>query len=85
MNPKKLLLKLSHGSLHNVDFQDMIKLVEAFGFRLSRKSGSHHIFSHPEIPGLVNLQEVKGQAKPYQIKQFIRLVEKYNLKLDKQP
>jgi predicted RNA binding protein YcfA (HicA-like mRNA interferase family) len=42
----------------------MIELVEGFGFRLSRTDGSHHILAHPDIPELVNLQEVKGQAKP---------------------
>jgi predicted RNA binding protein YcfA (HicA-like mRNA interferase family) len=43
----------------------MVILVEAFGFRLSRTSGSHHIFIHPNVKELVNLQNVKGQAKPY--------------------
>jgi len=68
--------------LQNVFFSDMIKLVEGFGFKLARISGSHHIFIHPEIPELINLQEVKGQAKPYQIRQVLRLVERYNLKLE---
>jgi hypothetical protein len=31
---------------------------------------------------LVNLQEVKGEAKPYQIRQFLRLVERHNLRLE---
>jgi hypothetical protein len=44
-------------------------------------SGSHHIFFHPGIPELVNLQNVNGQAKPYQIRQFIKLIERYNLQL----
>jgi predicted RNA binding protein YcfA (HicA-like mRNA interferase family) len=57
-------------------------MVEGFGFRLVRTSGSHHIFTHPAIPELVNLQEVKGEAKPYQIRQFLRLVEMYNLRLE---
>ena len=35
-----------------------------------------------DLPELVNLQEVKGQAKPYQIRQFLKLVERYNLKLE---
>jgi len=39
-------------------------LVEGFGFRLDRVTGSHYIFVHPDIPELVNLQEVKGEAKP---------------------
>ena len=57
-------------------------MVEGFGFRLGRVSGSHHIFVHPEIPELVNIQEVKGEAKPYQIRQFLRLIERYNLNLE---
>jgi len=28
------------------------------------------------------LQEVKGEAKPYRIRQFLRLVERYNLTLE---
>jgi predicted RNA binding protein YcfA (HicA-like mRNA interferase family) len=59
----------------------MVTLVEAFGFRLARSGGSHHVFVHPEVAELVNLQEVSGRAKPYQIAQFLRLVERYNLKL----
>jgi predicted RNA binding protein YcfA (HicA-like mRNA interferase family) len=45
-------------------------LAEAFGFRLARIRGSHHIFEHPTIPELLNLQESKGQAKPYQVRQL---------------
>ena len=82
MNRKKLLRKLARGSLQNVAFGDMVHLVEGFGFTLDRVSGGHHIFVHPRLPELVNLQEVSGQAKPYQVRQFLRLVERYNLKLE---
>ena len=57
-------------------------LVEAFGFTLVRINGSHHIFTHSDIPDLVNLQNVKGKAKPYQVKQFLSLVEQHNLTLE---
>ncbi len=59
----------------------MMALVEGFGFRLSRTEGGHHIFGHPDIPKLLNLQEVKGQVKVYQMRQFLKLVERYSLKL----
>ena len=58
-------------------------LVEAFGFRLVRVSGSHHLYSHPDVDKLVNLQEVGGQTKPYQVRQFLRLVERYGVRLEK--
>lgn len=78
---RKILQKILAGS-KNIRFSDMIELVEGFGFRLSRIDGSHHIFVHPDIPQLVNLQEVKGQAKPYQMRQFLKLIERHSLKLE---
>jgi predicted RNA binding protein YcfA (HicA-like mRNA interferase family) len=80
MNKLKLLRKIIAGS-KNIRFGDMITLVEAFGFRLSRIHGSHRIYIHPTINELINLQDVNGQCKPYQVKQFLKLVEKYNLLL----
>jgi predicted RNA binding protein YcfA (HicA-like mRNA interferase family) len=81
VNKRKLLKKTLTGS-RNIRFSDMITLVEAFGFHLSRTSGSHHIFAHANVRKLVNLQEVGGQAKPYQIRQFFKLVERYNLRME---
>jgi predicted RNA binding protein YcfA (HicA-like mRNA interferase family) len=81
---KKLLKRLSEGHVRNVAFGDVVTMVEGFGFQLVRTSGSHHIFTHGDVPELVNLQEVKGEAKPYQIRQFLRLVEKYNLRLEEE-
>ncbi|MEM6599415.1 MAG: type II toxin-antitoxin system HicA family toxin [Cyanobacteria bacterium P01_C01_bin.69] len=43
----------------------MSKLLEAFGFTLPRINGSHHIFSHPAVPEVANIQNLKGKAKPY--------------------
>ena len=82
MNRRKLLRRLAQGSLHNVAFDDMVRLIEGFGFSLARTSGSHHILVHPDLPELVNLQNVEGEAKPYQIRQFLRLVERYDLRLE---
>ena len=80
MNKRKLLKKILAGR-KNVRFDDMVSLVEAFGFRLDRTSGSHHIFEHPNIPEIVNIQNRKGKAKPYQIRQFFELVEQHNLEM----
>ena len=81
MKPREVLRKILGGS-RNVRFAEMRGLVEAFGFTLARVSGSHHIFTHPDVPELVNLQEVRGEAKPYQIRQFLRLVEEYNIGME---
>lgn len=80
MNTRKLLRKLL-ASPANAQFGDVRRLAEAFGFRLARVSGSHHVFVHPSVPELLNLQEVGGEAKPYQVRQLLRLVERHNLTL----
>jgi predicted RNA binding protein YcfA (HicA-like mRNA interferase family) len=80
VNKRKLLKKALAGG-RNLSFRELVALVEAFGFTLARVSGSHHIFEHPGIAELVNIQKRKGKAKPYQVKQFLELVEQYNLTL----
>ncbi len=81
MNKKKLLEKVLAGS-KNIRFNEFVTLVEGFGFQLSRVRGSHHIFEHPDLPEILNLQNSQGQVKPYQIRQFLQLVERYNLKIE---
>lgn len=81
MSKKQKLLQKVLSNSTNVRFGDMVTLASAFGFRLSRTKGSHHIFTCPGVPDLLNLQNVRGQVKPYQIKQFLSLVERYNLKM----
>jgi predicted RNA binding protein YcfA (HicA-like mRNA interferase family) len=82
MNRKQLLKRLTLGSVQNVQFSDIINLVEGFGFKLDRIRGSHHLFVHPDIPEILNLQPDGKQAKPYQIRQFLRLIEERELNLE---
>jgi predicted RNA binding protein YcfA (HicA-like mRNA interferase family) len=81
MKARKLLRKVSSGS-KNIRFGELIALAEAFGFRLARIAGGHHLYEHPAVSELLNLQNVKGKAKPYQVRQFLELVEQYNLELE---
>ena len=81
MKKTKLLQKLASGS-KNITFSELKICARAFGFRLDRVNGSHHIFLHPDVPELLNLQNVQGKAKPYQVKQFLQIIEKYNLQLE---
>lgn len=85
MKPRKLLARIAHGTVTNVAFGDVRSLVEDLGFELRRVSGSHHIFVHPDVPELLNLQDARGQAKPYQVRQLLRLIERYDLKLESRP
>lgn len=80
MKKRKLLQKLLSGS-RNIRFSEAVACAEMFGFRLDRVTSSHHIFVHPDIPELVNLQNIKGKAKPYQLKQLLEIVERYNIQI----
>ncbi|HKP51073.1 MAG TPA: type II toxin-antitoxin system HicA family toxin [Chloroflexia bacterium] len=74
-------LRQARTGSNNIRFQDLVALVEAYGFRFSRISGSHHIFAHREVPEQVNLQERGGKAKAYQVRQFMQIVDDYGLEL----
>lgn len=66
----------------NIKFNDFVAVIIAFGFSFNRITGSHHIYDHPDVPQSVSIQpDDHNQAKPYQVRQFLRLIEKYNLKL----
>ena len=81
MNPKKILKKINSVS-KNLRFEEITHLARAFGFKLDRINGSHHIFVHNHLPEMVNLQNVKGQVKLYQVRQLMKIVEKYNLQIE---
>nr|WP_277620397.1 type II toxin-antitoxin system HicA family toxin [Rippkaea orientalis] len=57
-------------------------LVCLFGFELARINGSHHIYIHPNIPELINIQNRKGEVTTYQVRQALSLINRYNLTLD---
>lgn len=63
----------------NVRFEKLCKIVEAFGFKFRGGKGSHRIYVQEGIGEMLNFQNVGGKAKPYQVRQFIKIVEEYNL------
>ena len=67
------------GRVTNIRFEELCQAAESFGFKFKGGKGSHRIFVREGIKELLNLQDVKGKAKPYQVRQFIKLIEKYNL------
>lgn len=82
MKPSRLLLRLSSGAVTNVDFSDAQLLLEALGFEEVRVTGSHHVYVRLDVPEQLNLQNRRGQAKPYQLRQLISLVKRYNLTIE---
>lgn len=79
MKPERLLERIRRGQVRNVSFDDLVHLVEALGFRLDRIRGSHRVFRHPRVPRPVVLQDAAGEAKSYQVRQVLEVIESYNL------
>ncbi|MBI5241500.1 MAG: type II toxin-antitoxin system HicA family toxin [Elusimicrobia bacterium] len=79
MRPEALLRRI-RTDRHNLRFSDFIRLVQAFGFRFDRQDGSHRVYRHPCGARLV-LQERHGEAKPYQVAQFLEKVHERGLRM----
>ena len=66
----------------NVSFVDAQRLAEALRFEQLRVAGSHHLYARHGIPEQLNLQERRGQAKPYQLRQLVMLIRRYDLSIE---
>jgi predicted RNA binding protein YcfA (HicA-like mRNA interferase family) len=82
VDERKLLRRIERGAITNVAFADLCSLAEALGFELRRVNGSHHHFAHPVVGSYLNLQPVRGQAKTHQVRQLVKLIERYDLELE---
>jgi hypothetical protein len=65
--------------LKNLRFKRLCLIAEAFGFQYKGGKGSHIIYIKEGIEELLNFQNVNGKAKPYQVRQLIKIIEKYEL------
>jgi hypothetical protein len=82
MKPAQLLSRILAGAVTNVGFDDLVRLIEALGFNEISRRGSHRVFGRHGVLELINLQEVQGQAKPYQVRQVVTLVRRYDLTVE---
>jgi hypothetical protein len=61
----------------NVRFSDVCKVCDHYFGEPRQKSTSHRIFKAPWIyPPLINIQNFKGKAKEYQVKQVLGAIDK---------
>ncbi len=79
----KLYANLLANPAQSVAFRDFVRIIEAFGFRPARAKGSHQSFVHPACPRLLVIQPKGKEAKRYQLREFLEMVEEYGL--DREP
>jgi len=72
------LLEKARNAPNNLSFSDICFLAECHGFRFERQQGSHKIFKHPGLLlsdiRIMNFQNVRGKAKPYEVRQLLRAI-----------
>ena len=78
MNRKEKYEELKNNPI-NVRFEVSCRTAELFGFKLRGGKGSHRIYVKEGMREMLNFQNVKGKAKPYQVKQLLKVVERYEL------
>ena len=78
MHKHKLLEDLKNNP-KNIRFEKLCRIAEAFGFQFKGGKGSHRIYLRKDINEMLNFQNVSGKAKPYQVRQLIKIIDKYNL------
>ena len=78
MNKNKAYKKIKK-SPTNIRFTEICNIAESFGFEHRGGAGSHTIYKRKDIDEKLNFQNDKGKAKPYQVRQLIKIIERYNL------
>lgn len=73
------ILKKAKNNPKNIRFTETQKLIEAFGYRYRGGKESHCVYKNADVSEIMNLQEDKGMAKAYQVKDFLKVLKKYNL------
>jgi len=63
----------------NIRFDMLCKAAESFGFTSRGGKGSHRIYVREGVREMLNFQNVEGKAKPYQVKQLCKIIDKYSL------
>jgi hypothetical protein len=78
MDKKEAYKKIKNSS-NNIRFKEICYIAELFGFIYRGGAGSHTVFKRNDISEKLNFQNDNGKAKPYQVRQFVKIIEKYNL------
>lgn len=79
IKPTKLYTQLLESRNRTIAFRDFERLLKAFGFEHVRTKGSHQIWTHPSLQRPFPIQPSDKDAKPYQVREFLELVEQHGL------
>jgi hypothetical protein len=79
---KSELLEELKANPKKIRFARVCQIAEAFGFQTRKGTGSHRVYYRDGAREILNFQNEGGWAKAYQVRQFIKIIENYNLQED---
>ncbi len=60
-------------------FAEFRSVLEAYGWRLERTRGSHHIYRHSQAPRPLPIEPDGKDARAYQLRQARVMIERYGM------
>ena len=64
-----------------ISFREFENLLQGFGFRLARVSGSHKIYRNDQVRRSLSVQPDGKDAKVYQVRMLLGIVDELGLRL----
>jgi predicted RNA binding protein YcfA (HicA-like mRNA interferase family) len=64
-----------------ISFREFERLLAGFGFREVRVGGSHRIYRHEQIRRSLSVQLAGKDAKAYQVRMLLGMIDEFGLRL----
>jgi predicted RNA binding protein YcfA (HicA-like mRNA interferase family) len=79
MTRRQKLIDKAMNNPAGIRFKELCHLAEHMGFQKRGGKGSHVVYERDGVEEILTFQNHKGMAKPYQVKQMLAVIEKYQL------
>lgn len=75
MTRKSKKTERARNNPEGVKYDDFCRIIELYGFVLRSSKGSHRTYELEGVPELVTIQPRKCMARPYQVRNFFKIVD----------
>jgi predicted RNA binding protein YcfA (HicA-like mRNA interferase family) len=79
MGRRQKLIGKATNNPAGIRFKELCLLAEHMGFQKGGGNGSHVAYERDGVEEILTFQSCKVMAKPYQVKQMLAVIEKYQL------
>lgn len=82
MTQRRKLIEKCRNNPGGIRFRELCLLAENLGFHKRGGKGSHVVYEKNGVEEIQTFQDRNGMAKPYQVKQLLAVMDKYDLSGD---